>query len=266
MKPLEYKRLALVAAVIVASALAWWTARLWLNQPAPFTQWVAMIAPALAVTLLGAVTGLAWMLLDRWPERTAAVLGSWASFVLFWPGNPFYLSALPVFALLWWSGLQLIQHDISDRRKVRINATLALGMKVIILGAFLMISLGFYLTPHAQSADSGTIVQGVQRSLDTAYHNQLVQAQLQRLSPTAQAQVRADVAISVDRTVRTWLAPIATFIPPLLAFGLFIVLWSVSFIFREAAIWLGVVIFALLRETGFVKVGEEDVKAEVVKL
>lgn len=262
----HHKRIALISAVIVAAALTWFTARVWLSVPKPFSDWTGMIAPGLAVVLLGAITGVAAMFLDRHMEQVAVVLGSWATFVLFWPGNIYYLSALPVFAILWWYGKRAIEDDLSDRRQVRVRATLTLGMKYLIFGAFLMVSLGFYLTPHAQNANTRTVSQSVQNSIDRAYQNEFVQNQLSSLPEGARAQARQDLAIAVDRFIRNWLGPIAEWIPPILALALFLVLWSVSFIFREAAILLGVGIFTLLRRFGFVRIETAKVDAQVATL
>lgn len=233
MKTVEYKRIAIITAVIIAAAIMWWAARIWLDQPAPFTDWQAMLAPALAVILFGAVSGLAFLLLDRWTERIAATLGAWASFALFWPGNIYYLSALPVFALFWFLAWWHIRNDIANRQQIHMNATLGQGMKFILFAAFLMVSLGFYFTPHAQAASLTSISRGMQVA----------------------HQVLLDL-----------LQPVAQWVPPILALALFALLWSLNFIFREPAVWLGTGIFWGLRRIGFVKIQKKQIEVEILSL
>jgi hypothetical protein len=238
----NYKRIVIVGAVILSAAIAWWAARVWMDQPMMFSDWRTMLFPAIAVILFGAVSGLALILLDRWSERIAALLGAWASFGLFWSGNVYYVSALFVFALFWFIALQYIRNDIADRRQVRVKVTLAHGMKYVLFAAFLMVSLGFYYTPHAQQAGLTEISQG------------------------AQMQLRQGLSVNVDQIIRTWLKPIAKWVPPIFALALFLVLWSLNFILREPAVWLGAGIFWVLRKIGFVKIGKKQIESEIIEL
>jgi hypothetical protein len=208
------------------------------------------------------------MMLDRTLDHLAAILGSWASFIAFWRPDIWYLSVLPLFVLLWWESGRRMRDDMDDRRKLRVNATLGRGVKLILLGAFLMISLGFFLLPSTRTISASYVSEGVQQQVDAAYDNPLVQSQLatEEFPPAFQQQVRADLLGRVDTFMRNVLGPLGRFIPPILAFVLFLAMWSVSFIFREVAIWLGVFLFSLLRIVGFVRIEERDVKAQVIAL
>jgi hypothetical protein len=260
------KRIVLILAVVACAAITWATAEPWLESPFRFSGWLRPFWPALAVTVLAAVAGVAFTLLhSRW-DRLAAVLASWASFIVFWSPDIWYVSALPLFGLLWYESSRRMQDDARDRLKVRINATLGRGVKLILLGAFLMVSVGFYLLPANRSADIGTLSRGIQGSIDDAYDSELVRGQLEELPSSLQAQFKQDIAESVDTFIHEWLGDWGGFVPPFLAFALFLTLWSVSFIFRELAIWLGTFLLAVLRRTKFISIEEKDVKAEVISL
>ncbi|MCC6405177.1 MAG: hypothetical protein IT405_02205 [Candidatus Yanofskybacteria bacterium] len=266
MKAVDYKRIGLIVAVVLCATLTWATARPWLESPDRFSSFMAALWPSVAVVLLAAVAANAWMLLPRPVERLAAMLASWATFILFWRPDIWYLSVLPVLLFFWYEASRRIQGDMVDRRRLRVNATLGQGVKFILLGAFLMISLGFYLLPSSQQADFRVVSKGLQSSLESTYDQPLVQQQLSQLPAGMQAQVKRDLARFVDDWVKRVLGPLGPLVPPILAFALFLALWSVSFIFREVAIWTGVGIFALLKATKFVRVEEQDVKAEVLSL
>lgn len=262
----DYKRLTVISAVVAMATLTWWAAHAWLTGPSPFTDITTMPLPALALCALTAVAGLAFSLLHSWLDRIAVMLASWATFIIFWAPDIWYVTALPIFLFFWYEASRRALDDLSDRRKVRINATLGRSVKLILLGVFLMVSLGFFLLPQNRTSDLGTVSRGVQGALESAYDAPLVEQQLSQLPPALQSQFRRDLAKTVDESVQGYLGPLKGFVPPFLAFALFLALWSMSFVFREVAIWIGVGLFALLRAIGFVKVEEVDARAEVLSL
>lgn len=264
----HFKRIAVIVAVIIAATLAWWATHAWLTGPGRFSDLSVMLWPAFALSLLGAVAGLGWALLERSVDCMAAILGSWAAFILFWAPDIWYLSVLPLFMLLWWESGRRMRDDLSDRRKVRINATLGRGVKLTLLGAFLMVSLGFYLLPSTRAIDLASVSTSVQGQVDEAYDNPIVQSQLasEQFPEAFHQQVREDLLARVDSLLRQWVGPLAPYLPPILAFVLFLALWSVSFILREASIWLGVLLFGILKTARFVRIENEQVPHEVMRL
>lgn len=266
MESASYKRIGLIIAVALSSTLVWATAKPWLESPVAFSGYMVLAWPAIAVVFASALTGLAWMLLVRPIERIATILASWVSFIFFWKPDIWYVSVLPLFVFLWYESSRRIRNDAGDRHKVRVSTSIGAGLTPLLLGTFLMISLGFYLLPAYHTVTPSRVSIGVQGWLEGAYNQPLVEQQLSQLPPSMQAQVKRDLAKSVDDWVKKVLGPLGPFVPPLLAFALFLVLWSVLFIFRELAIWLGVLLFMLFKAVRFIKVGEKDVKAEVITL
>jgi hypothetical protein len=129
-----------------------------------------------------------------------------------------------------------------------------------------MLSLGFYLLPANQMIGPAQVSEGIQGHIEGVYDNPVVRDQLNQLPPALRAQVKTDLANSVESYVQRFLGPLGRLLPPLLAFGLFLVLWSVLFIYRELAIWCGALLFWILTTTGFVRVVEKDVKAQALEL
>jgi hypothetical protein len=261
---MHVKRISISVAVVVVSMLTWWVSRSWLNAGSPFTDYSGALWPAILLTLQAAVVGLAWMLLDRPLDRLAAILASWASFILFFTPNIWYVSALPVFVAFWYVGSRRIQHDIHERSKLRVWSGLDRGVRLVLLGSYLMISLGFFLLPVSKATDVNAISKGIQGTATSTYDSQLVKDQLGQLPQSQQTVVKEQLGSQIDAQVHRWLGPLGPYLPPILAFGLFLVLWGFSFIFRELGLALAVALFALLKATGFVTVGEKDVKAEVI--
>jgi hypothetical protein len=263
--PASYKRIALISAVVLTSIITWATARVWLSGPSLFG-WTDILVPSLAVILMASVTGIAWVLLTHRWDRWAAILTSWVAFTLYWKPDIWYVSALPLFAGLWYEASRRVRDEVRNRRTLSVRASLGRGIKFILLGAFLMISVGFYLLPASRQTDLDDISRGIRGGIEDTYDTAFVRDQLNQLPPGAQAQVKRDIAQSVNDMVRKWLGPFAGYVPPILAFALFITLWSVSFIHREAAIWLGAGIWKILVMTKFITITEEDIKAQNVSL
>lgn len=266
MERIHLKRISIISTVAVVSALTWWTAHAWLTVPGRFSDWHTWLLPAVMLTALTAVVALSWGLLERPGDRLAAILASWAVFVLFWPPNIWYISALPLFFLLWYEGSRRIRTDMGERHKVHMWSGLERGVRLILLAMYLMVSLGFYLLPTSRAADLKTVSSGIRSSLELSYGNPTIQSQLDQLPPAAQAQVKRDLLLQVDDAVHRWLGPFGPYVPPLLAFALFLTLWGMSFLFREAALLIAFLLFALLKATGFVRIEEKSVKAETLTL
>jgi len=263
---MDFKRISFIIVVVAIATITWWFTHQWLVGPHPFSDFMSMIKPAVALSVLGMAVGLAFTLLpSRW-DRWAIILASWATFIFFWQPDIWYVSALPLFALLWHEAARRISDDLVDRHKLRISATLGRGVKLILLGAFLMVSVGFYLLPANRLAGLSGVTEGVQGALESAYNIPVIEHQLSELPPALQAQFRRDLAESVDTTVQDWLGPYQRFVPPFLAFALFLALWSVSFALREVSIVLGQGVLAIMRATKFVSIQERDVKAQKLVL
>lgn len=260
------KRILIILAVVTSTTLVWLTAKPWLEDPLGFSSYTALLWPSLALVLASSVTGLAWMMLESTTDRVAAMLASWASFVLFWNPDIWYVSMLPLFAGLWYLAASRIRSDLSDRHTLRIRTSLGAGLTPLMLGTFLMLSLGFYLLPANQMIGPAQVSEGIQGHLEGAYENPAIVAQLNQLPPALRAQVKADIGKKVDQYAQRFLGPFGKFLPPLLAFGLFLVLWSTLFIYRELAIWFGSVLFRVLTWSGFVRIVEKDVKAQALEL
>lgn len=266
MKTTDYKRIGLIVSVVVCAALTWAAAKPWLESPLRFDSWTVAFWPALAVTILAAVASVAFALMPAKLDRLAALLASWAIFIFFWRPDVWYLSALPIFGFFWWEAGRRIREHLAAVRVIHIRSSLGQGVKFILLGAFLMVSVGFYLLPANREADIRTVSRGAQEALESAYDNPFVEEQLSQLPPSLQAQFKRDMARSVDGIIHNLLGPFANYVPPFLAFALFLALWSVSFIFREAALWLGVGLFWLLKRTGFVKIETKQIEAETIRI
>jgi len=66
------------------------------------------------------------------------------------------------------------------------------------------------------------------------------------------------------REINLFLEPYFQYAPPALAFGLFLVLWGVGWVFTWLAVFLGMLLFQILQKTKFFRIEERDVRAEAI--
>lgn len=263
---MQHKRLILIGSVIFVSIVTWWSSYGWLSAEGKFADWHRYLLPLIFVIVYAAVAGLALALLDsRW-DRIAVITSSWASFVIFFPPSVWYLSALPLFFLFWMDASRRSHQERTERSKIRTRSMVGAGTRFLLLGIFLMISLGFYSVRTDGSLTLTVISEGVQRQVDSAYETDFVQGRLADVPPSLQSQFRQDVANYVETFVDRWLGPIGPYLPPILALALFLGLWSTVGLVREPVLWLAAGLFWLMRRTGFVTVTEKQVSKEVVSL
>lgn len=266
MNTIAYKKIGIIGFTVFVVSLVWAASRPWLASPLQWDGISTILWPSLALIVASATVAISWMLLERTVERVAVILASWATFILFWSPDIWYLTALPVFGLLWLESSRRVANDVGDRRRLRISTSVGAGLSPLLLGMFLMVSFGFYLLPSNKNVGASDVSIGIQKQLESVYDQPMVERQLSQFPAAMQSQVKRDIAKVVDENVQRFVGPLGPFIPPMLAFGLFLILWSVMFIFRELSIWMGVAIFSILKAVGFVRVGTKDVQAQIIEL
>lgn len=265
MSVMQVKRLILIVGSLLMASLTWWSARSWLSG-SNLASWTNFLAPLLFVIGYAAVVGIALTLLPSKWDRLAIITSSWAAFILFFPASIWYLSVLPVFFLFLMESSRRSQRELKERHTFRPRIVFGAATKFILLGIFLMVSLGFYSLRTNGGITLEAVSEGVQRSVDNAYETSFIQTRLEGLSETVQAQLRRDVAGYIDAFIKDWLGPIAPALPPILALGLFLVLWSLVGIIGEPVLWVSSGLFIIMKRTGFVTVVQEQVPKDVVNL
>jgi len=76
----------------------------------------------------------------------------------------------------------------------------------------------------------------------------------------------SEVTSRTFQQINNLLKPYFQYAPPLLAFGLFLVLWGLSWIFVWLSVLVGMGMFWVLKKTGMVRIEERDVKAEILEI
>ena len=155
-------------------------------------------------------------------------------------------------------------YDMQERVKINISRTLVSVLVPIVLGFFVIASFAAYQSTlvgsikKANSLPSQTEVF-IRNIIDSTFGSKLGPD-----NSKVRQQAVGEIASQTFNSINGFLRPYFTWAPPLLAFGLFIILWGLSWFFVYAGTLVGLVLYWILKKTRVVRIEERDVKAEVL--
>lgn len=182
-------------------------------------------------------------------------------FMLFKVSN-FNLVGATILILLFIFIDDLVSSETKERLKINPRILMRKGMSNLILGLFILTSFAAYQSPaiesfkNIQELPSASTVF-IQKIVEQTLGGQLAQVESQQKN-----LVLNHITSEVIREANLFLEPYFQYAPPALAFGLFLVLWGVGWVFVWLSVFLGLLIFQILKKTSFFKIDEYDVKAQ----
>ena len=256
------KNLGILATNGLLSILFWSLIHRWVFSSAKFQDLEALIGLVVIFCIFIAVAGLGLVFLRTYPLKIALIFSTGVPIFFFFPFDPLLLLAIT--ALFWVQiyAAKVISDELAERNKVNIRVILMRGLPPIITSILIMISFAYFLTPQVQA-----IIE--EQSLPTTFQSTIREVMVtvfrgdfENLPPAEQEQVPEEVFNQLNDLIR----PVIRLIPPILAFGLFLLLQSIAFIFLWIAVLFGVLIFKLLKTIEFFTIKESQVKAEVIEI
>ena len=250
---------------VVVVILAW---RLWALSGQ--VQFNAVTGLDLKITslvwFLGVVTiiGLGYSLFNKrwWSASISTIVG--LLFLVYLGFTWLNLTAVVIFWLCnVWSEERAISNT-SERIKINIQGTLMSVLRPIVLGFFVMISFSAYQSTFAEQIKVANQLPSqslvfIRNIVDKAFGS--------KLGPD-NTRVRNvavnEIAAGTFQSINLFLRPYFRWAPPVVAFGLFIILWGLSWLFVYTGSFVGLVIFWILKKTRVVRIEEKDVKAEIL--
>lgn len=214
--------------------------------------------------LVTAVIGLGYMLFHRrWYSATiSAVIG--ILFLLFLGFTWLNLLGAIIFWLcnVWAQERAMV--EMQGRLKLHIQRTLSTVCMPVVLGFFIMASFAAYHSTFAeQIRDSNQLPRQTQTFIRTVV-DKAFGSKLGPQDSRQRDQAINEVSTGTFTSINDFLKPYFKWAPPLVAFGLFLLLWGLSWIFVWLATIAGLIIFWILKKTQVVRIEEHDVKAEVL--
>ncbi len=164
-----------------------------------------------------------------------------------------------------WAQERALQ-DLRERLKINMQRTLAVTIMPIVLGFFVMASFGAYQSNFADKIkDNGQLPSQTQtffrETTDKLFGSKLGPEN----SPQRKVAVNEAAAVTY-KSINNFLHPYFRWAPPVLAFGLFIILWGLSWIFIYAAVIVGMLAFWVLKKTRVVRIEKKQIEAETLAI
>jgi hypothetical protein len=165
-----------------------------------------------------------------------------------------------IIIILFLNARKVGVEEIDQRIKINPRTMIRRSAISIIMAFFILISFAAFQSPVAkgiaQNQQLPLASQQLFKSIVKSFINNQISSDLEKESIINQ------VTIQIFQQINNVLKPYFRYAPPLLAFGLFIILWGLSWIFVWVAVLFGVMVFYVFRKIGFIKIEEYDIKAE----
>lgn len=188
----------------------------------------------------------------------------WAGFMLnFGLSNLNYLGLVILVLVYTWSRDDVSAESI-ERVKINSRVILRRGLMPVILGLFVLISFAaFQSEAFKKLGDLNKLPPETEKYVRVVVEN-MIGHKLEGASEKEKQQVINAVSKETVAEVNNLFGPYFQYAPPILAFTLFLTLWGFSWIFLWISVGLGVLVFWILKKTGFVRIEEREVRAEIL--
>jgi len=248
---------AIIIITIVFAWFFWWTLEPWLNDPSRFSDLSTWLVPLVFLGLFISLASLSFLLVRNDNQKIILVLGVAVSFLFVFGYNHLYLIAFALLFLLSYRSMKIFDSEIEHRLKMKVGNIIWNGAPWLITSILVLISFAYYLTPDVQAlAQSGELPKSFQRVVMTVV-DQIFEGQTGLESGDGGNQV-----LSI---INYYLRPYYKILPPLAAFGMFLILQGLSFIFIWVVVPISAFLFWLMKKSGIVNIETVKVDAERIK-
>lgn len=262
------KNIGIIIVLILIAMVFWTGAKSWLESSGRFSTPSLWILPGAALVVLIVAAGLAFMFLKGgWTKLLVPVVIG-GLFVAVFGFERIYVFGLAVFFVLHMYATWRTREELEERTKVNVRMVMRRVLPMVTTSFMIMISFAYYATPVVQnSARTGELPPEVAESVEKGFakgFELFASGELRNLSLTQREEAKEEILGRTLYSLTKALEPYFRYFPPLLAFGLFIILQGLGVVFMWISVFLAMGVFWILRKTGFVRIETHDVKAEVL--
>ncbi len=197
-----------------------------------------------------------------WPLTISLIVG-----VLFMAQFGFSLLNLlgvAIFTGLNYEASSRVGKEASYRLKIDSHTILRRGLAPIIIGIFILISFAGYRSSLAEDIKSkGRLPNQVQEFIRQVVEK-TVGNKLDGATPKEKQSIMSEVSRQVFQDANNFLKPYFRYAPPALAFGLFLILLGLSWLFISISMLVGALLFWVLKKTNVVEIKTKQVEAEIL--
>lgn len=260
------KKVTIITVIFAAAVLFWIAAEPWINSATKFRDVSQWVLPLVALIVLSAFVCVSLMVFkDRWVKNSIFAIVMFPAFLVFGL-NQYLVAALAINFLFYRIAMNRIDSEKTARLKISAYNMARKGMLMVIMPILITVSFAYYLSPLVQeSVGKEELPPSVSSFIDRTVTGVL---DSDRLTPgMSQSQENAIKNTFMDEfneMLKSFFGDYYKFLPPILAFGLFLILQGLSYVFIWPAIWLCVTAFGILKRTGMVKIEKTQVEIEKI--
>ncbi|MFH1769370.1 MAG: hypothetical protein ABH833_01750 [Parcubacteria group bacterium] len=262
-----YKKLSIILIVFVLSFWFWFVVKGWVTGDAIFGITSLWLKPLIFLILLSAIVGMGFLLLAKESFATRWAL-SWImglSYLLVFGFSLLNLGAVGAIVLINIYAISITKIEINERIRLNVGLALRRGMPAIIVPLLIASSFAYFqalrIDPAELEQKHITISEAIEHTANYVMGFETVEEKLAQ-----QDLLKKDITDNIFDWVRDtfyeYTDKYQKYMPPVFAFGLFLILWGLSFLFVYASLGVALGLFYILKRIGFVKIEEIDVKAE----
>ena len=251
--------------VAVTSFWMWASVQTWLEGSLFEVQISAnLIVLAILFIILMSLLSVGFIIFQNrlWSIGFSLVIGI-LYLVLFGVSN-LNLAGVFMAVMLFYHAQDIMVGEVKERIKMNSRLLIKKGLANFIVAFFILMSFAAYQSPAIEEFKNIKQLPSSSEIFVKTIVEQAVEAQLNEASQEQKELVLNQAAREIVSRINSFLRPYFQYVPPALAFGLFLVLWSVGWIFVLLSAFLGMFIFWIFRKIKFFTIVERDVKAEVI--
>jgi hypothetical protein len=259
-----YKKASLLIAVGILSVLFWIWIEPWVASPTRFADYGLWLKPLLALGALSSLIGFSLMFLKSFGVRVLVSVLAGLPFLFVFESNQYFLGAFALMIILHLYAVRNIHEQTTQRIKINIREIMNHGLPMVITPLLVLVSFAFYFSPAVQtSAQTKQLPPTVKQVVENTVSSFLGQ-EIQSLPPQERKQAESQLVSEVINQLTKFAEPYFKFFPPILAFGLFLILQGLSFVFVWLGVAISVLLFWVLKKAGAVRL--KMVQKEVEEL
>ncbi|PJE51542.1 MAG: hypothetical protein COV29_00070 [Candidatus Yanofskybacteria bacterium CG10_big_fil_rev_8_21_14_0_10_36_16] len=257
-----YKKPITLIIILALSTWFWAVTKPWLYGSSLFAVAEAWIQPLVGLLVLSSLVAMSFLLMRKSLERLGISLAVVLPFFLVFGFNYFFFIGVGLSLLVHLYAGKIIKDEEEQRNVVNTHLIMRRGLPIVMMPLFIMISFGYYFSPKIQSQAANkelppTVNEVIERTVSTFLGDEI-----RELPEEERESALNQLITQVTNQFIEFVGPYFQFMPPILAFGLFLVLEGLSFIF----VWLTIPITMfwvwLAKRTGLAKIKIVQIEAE----
>ncbi|MBI2676967.1 MAG: hypothetical protein HYX21_03440 [Candidatus Yanofskybacteria bacterium] len=253
------KKILLAGTTCALSLFFWLKAKPWIADPLRFQEVDVWLWPVVMLIAYTALLALSLLLLPKL-YKLLAIFFNLAIFLIFFGVDQVILAGAGLAFLIQLSAVKAVQNAGENSLRFKFVPALKSGISRLLTSVFILISFAYFLSPGVQaSAQNKELPQGIRKTIQIVVGNYIGE-NLEIQNP----RLKAETNNYIISQVTTFLQPYFKFLPPILAFGLFLILQGISVVFVWLAVLLAFIVFWILKMRGLVKIEKKPMEAEII--